>query len=69
MAKEVTVVRGAVTATGSAMAAIGGFEPHPLLAVAVSGGHDSMALAILADQWARERGGTVWARRGTPRML
>ena len=36
---------------------IGGFEPRPLIAVAVSGGSDSMALTILADRWARRRGG------------
>lgn len=36
---------------------IGGFEKEPTLAVAVSGGADSMALAILADRWARRRGG------------
>ena len=43
------------------LAAIGGFEPRPLIAVAVSGGPDSMALAILADRWARARGGVAWA--------
>jgi tRNA(Ile)-lysidine synthase len=42
------------------LAAIGGFEPRPLLAVGVSGGPDSMALVILADRWARQRGGAVW---------
>ncbi|HTZ37990.1 MAG TPA: tRNA lysidine(34) synthetase TilS [Stellaceae bacterium] len=41
--------------------AIGGFEPQPLVAVAVSGGPDSMALAILADRWARSRGGAARA--------
>jgi tRNA(Ile)-lysidine synthase len=41
----------------AAMARVGGFEPRPLIAVAVSGGPDSLALAILADRWARERGG------------
>jgi tRNA(Ile)-lysidine synthase len=40
---------------------IGGFEPRPLIAVGVSGGPDSMALAILADRWARARGGSAWA--------
>ena len=40
---------------------IGGFEARPLIAVAVSGGPDSMALAILADRWARRRGGQAWA--------
>jgi tRNA(Ile)-lysidine synthase len=37
------------------------FEASPTLAVAVSGGRDSMALALLAQDWARQRGGTVHA--------
>jgi len=45
----------------AALAAIGGFERRPVVAVAVSGGPDSLALAILADRWARERGGVAWA--------
>src|SRR5439155_24846109 len=44
-----------------ALDAIGGFEARPLIAVAVSGGPDSMALAILADRWAQQRGGQAWA--------
>jgi tRNA(Ile)-lysidine synthase len=40
---------------------IGGFEARPVIAVAVSGGPDSMALAILADRWARRQGGQAWA--------
>ncbi|HEX3535221.1 MAG TPA: tRNA lysidine(34) synthetase TilS [Stellaceae bacterium] len=40
---------------------IGGFEPRPIIAVALSGGPDSMALAILAHCWARDRGGAVQA--------
>src|SRR5438552_7537765 len=44
-----------------ALDCIGGFEARPLVAVAVSGGPDSMALAILADRWARQRGGQAWA--------
>ncbi len=45
----------------TALAAIGGFEAQPLIAVAVSGGPDSLALTILADRWARERGGQLAA--------
>ncbi|HEX5455581.1 MAG TPA: tRNA lysidine(34) synthetase TilS [Stellaceae bacterium] len=44
----------------ASLAAIGGFEARPALAVAVSGGPDSMALMLLAEGWARQRGGTVW---------
>ena len=43
------------------MAPLGPFEPAPRLAVAVSGGSDSLALCLLADRWARARGGTVVA--------
>jgi tRNA(Ile)-lysidine synthase len=43
------------------MAAAAPFESAPVLAVAVSGGCDSMALALLADIWARARGGHVVA--------
>ena len=45
----------------AALTAIGGFEPRPFVAVGVSGGPDSLALAILADRWARARGGVAWA--------
>jgi tRNA(Ile)-lysidine synthase len=41
------------------MAVLGPFEPAPLLAVGVSGGADSMALAWLADRWARGLGGRI----------
>jgi len=41
------------------MMKIGPFEPCPRLAVAVSGGADSLALTLLADRWARHRGGRV----------
>ena len=37
------------------------FEVAPLVAVAVSGGPDSLALALLADRWARGRGGRICA--------
>lgn len=43
------------------MAALGPFERAPHLAVAVSGGADSMALCLLADSWARARRGRVSA--------
>lgn len=43
------------------MAAVGPFEPAPDLAVAVSGGADSLALVLLADRWVRAHGGSVVA--------
>ena len=42
------------------MAPLGPFEPAPRVAVAISGGSDSLALCLLADRWARARGGTVF---------
>lgn len=45
----------------AAMAAAGGWEDAPRLAVGLSGGPDSLALARLAASWAAERGGTVVA--------
>ena len=44
-----------------AMDRLGPFEPCPRLAVAVSGGADSMALALLAHEWASCRGGGILA--------
>src|SRR6266849_7601048 len=41
--------------------ALGGFEARPAIAVAVSGGPDSLALILLAQRWARQRGGEAWA--------
>lgn len=43
------------------MEALGPFESEPRLAVAVSGGGDSMALALLAADWARRRSGGTTA--------
>jgi tRNA(Ile)-lysidine synthase len=42
------------------LAAIGGFEARPAVAVAVSGGPDSLALMLLAAHWARQQGGAAW---------
>ncbi|MGC2854457.1 tRNA lysidine(34) synthetase TilS [Novispirillum sp. DQ9] len=54
-----------MTLTDAAFAALmeplGPFEAAPRLAVGVSGGADSLALVILADAWARARGGAVTA--------
>lgn len=41
--------------------ALGPFERAPLLVVGVSGGADSIALALLADRWAKRQGGRVIA--------
>jgi tRNA(Ile)-lysidine synthase len=43
------------------MARLGPFERHPDIAVAVSGGPDSMALALLLAEWTAERGGRLFA--------
>lgn len=43
------------------MARLGPFERRPELAVALSGGPDSLALCLLADGWARARDGRVVA--------
>jgi len=43
------------------MAGLGPFDPAPRLALAVSGGADSLALAFLADGWARANGGEALA--------
>ncbi|MBF0168637.1 MAG: tRNA lysidine(34) synthetase TilS [Alphaproteobacteria bacterium] len=43
------------------MSKLGPFEPQPEIAVAVSGGSDSLALALLAHQWAKERNGSILA--------
>jgi tRNA(Ile)-lysidine synthase len=43
------------------MAPLGPFAAAPRLAAGVSGGADSMALAVLADAWANARGGALVA--------
>lgn len=45
----------------AAMAALGPFEAEPRIAVAVSGGADSMALLLLTREWAAAAGGQVTA--------
>lgn len=49
------------TRFATAMARLGPFEPKPSVAMAVSGGADSMALAILTSDWTRRRGGSTLA--------
>lgn len=43
------------------MARFAPFEPAPHLAIGVSGGADSLALALLAQDWANARGGGITA--------
>lgn len=38
---------------------LGPFEPQPVIAVAISGGPDSMACAFMARDWAMARGGSI----------
>jgi tRNA(Ile)-lysidine synthase len=45
----------------AALDAAGGWEERPLLAVGLSGGADSLCIALLADAWARGRGGRALA--------
>ncbi|WP_291299050.1 tRNA lysidine(34) synthetase TilS [Elioraea sp.] len=45
----------------AALGAAGGWEERPRLAVALSGGPDSLALALLAQGWAAARGGDAIA--------
>jgi tRNA(Ile)-lysidine synthase len=44
-----------------ALSALGPFEPQPHLAIAVSGGSDSMALLLLAQHWVQQQGGALTA--------
>jgi len=50
-----------MTGFAALMAPFGPFEARPVLAIAVSGGRDSMALALLAHEWASTRQGRVLA--------
>ena len=43
------------------MARLGPFEQRPDIAVACSGGADSMALVLLTDSWAKSKGGSATA--------
>ena len=56
-------VEAAVPITGAEFACLceclGPFEPEPRLAIAVSGGPDSTALALLARDWVRARRGSL----------
>lgn len=56
---DATVAEAATRHFAAAMAGFGPFPPAPRLAVGVSGGPDSLALLLLADGWARARGGDV----------
>jgi tRNA(Ile)-lysidine synthase len=59
----VTAAAGAISAQEFAalLAPLGPFEKRPRLAAGCSGGADSLALTVLADGWARARGGDVLA--------
>jgi tRNA(Ile)-lysidine synthase len=56
-------VTGPIEASGfsALMAPFGPFEAEPVLAVAVSGGRDSLALTLLAHDWAAAQQGRVLA--------
>ena len=41
------------------MESLGPFESSPEIAVAVSGGSDSLCLAILSNRWVKKRGGKL----------
>src|SRR4029077_19377996 len=56
-ARGVTAGPLTVAELAAALDAIGGFEARPFIAVAVSGGPDSLALVLLAEKWARQHGG------------
>ncbi|MGC2203502.1 MAG: tRNA lysidine(34) synthetase TilS [Stellaceae bacterium] len=45
----------------AAIGSLARFEDKPFVAVAVSGGPDSLALTLLGDRWVRDRGGEICA--------
>lgn len=53
--------QGLYPSVAHALKLLGPFEKNPSIAVAVSGGSDSLALAFLAHQWIQEQGGTLRA--------
>lgn len=53
------VVDMSATNFDRSMADFAPFEPNPDIAVAVSGGPDSLALVLLAERWAKRQGGRV----------
>ncbi len=52
---------GPAAALAAALAGFGPFESRPHVAVAVSGGADSLALVLMADAWVRARAGRITA--------
>ena len=56
-----SAVDAAPLTAGEFAAALDALAPASRLAVAVSGGPDSLALALLAHEWAAARGATVAA--------
>lgn len=56
-----TCAKGLSEHFSAAMAAIGNFEPAPVLCSAVSGGSDSLALTLLLHAWVQPSGGRVIA--------
>ncbi|WGF87307.1 tRNA lysidine(34) synthetase TilS [Marinivivus vitaminiproducens] len=61
MSAAVSPARADRAAFAEAMRRFAPYETEPHLAIGVSGGADSMALAVLARDWVRPRGGRVTA--------
>ncbi len=60
-AKRDTALPLSVEEFAALIGPLGPFEACPLVAVAVSGGADSLALCLLAAEWARRHGATIVA--------